>query len=114
VRAACVTERDRKGRAAKTNELCVRAPLGSLVTDENIFPFLDQQILEAIAPHQPALVLRLLICAELHVDLDGGLLGAWGMLGGLAWSARVGDRWAAAHAKFVRRSMTRRTRTAAQ
>ena len=49
VRAACVTERDRKGRAAKTNELCVRAPLGSLVTDENIFPFLNYQILEAIA-----------------------------------------------------------------
>ena len=90
MRAACVTERDRKGRAAKTNELCVRAPLGSLVTDENIFPFLDQQILEAIAPHQPALVLRLLICAELHVDLDGGLLGAWGawfgwLVGPRAW-----------------------------
>ena len=89
MRAACVTERDRKGRAAKTNELCVRAPLGSLVTDENIFPFLDQQILEAIAPHQPALVLRLLICAELHVDLDGGLLGALAGLGLVGWLVRA-------------------------
>jgi hypothetical protein len=109
VRAACVTERDRK---ENQRTLRVRAPLGSLVTDETIFPFVDQQILEAIAPHQPALVLRLLICAELHVDLDGGLLGPW-CLGGLVGRARVGG-WAAAHAKFVRRSMTRRTRTAAQ
>ena len=75
MRAPFLTERDRK---ENQRTLRVRAPLGSLVTDETIFPFLDQQILEAIAPHQPALVLRLLICAELHVDLDGGLLGAWG------------------------------------